>query len=210
MSVDRPGTLAVDIAGAQYGGGRGSSSGGTFSTQDESLPTFYPETVALAFHSQNRSISTGTTSLLFLGVRRPKRLPRLRRRRLGATALRSRQPVWQPCACKVAAARSLACRKHRDVRRATGRYRGCERPRAHVRALSRSLDFQLRYLCTWKSPEYARQVSYRWKDVLGAMARWAKRLCCTAARGLDLLEGCVDLGRGASPRLLPRSCPAPS
>ncbi|CAE8619850.1 unnamed protein product [Polarella glacialis] len=70
MSVDRAGTLAVDIAGAQYGGGRGSSSGATFSTQDESTPAFYPETVSLAFNSQNRSIGTGATALIFLGVRR--------------------------------------------------------------------------------------------------------------------------------------------
>jgi hypothetical protein len=69
MSIDSPGTIAVDIAGAQYGGGQGSASGETYSTQDESTPVFYPETVALGFNSKNRSISTGTTSLIFLGVR---------------------------------------------------------------------------------------------------------------------------------------------
>eukprot|EP00913_Durusdinium_trenchii_P003859 g3572.t1 len=70
MSVDRPYTLAVDIAGAQYGGGCSSASGQTWGTQDESLPVFFPETLALGFHSTGRSIGTGTTALLFLGVRR--------------------------------------------------------------------------------------------------------------------------------------------
>merc|ERR1712048_870935 len=70
MSVDSPGALAIDIAGAQYGGGGGSASGETYATRDESTPIFYPETVALGFNSRNRSISTGTTSLIFLGVRR--------------------------------------------------------------------------------------------------------------------------------------------
>eukprot|EP00811_Abedinium_folium_P018215 NODE_2713_length_2160_cov_3.896704.p1 GENE.NODE_2713_length_2160_cov_3.896704~~NODE_2713_length_2160_cov_3.896704.p1 ORF type:complete len:679 (+),score=158.84 NODE_2713_length_2160_cov_3.896704:120-2156(+) len=70
MSVDASGTIAIDIGGAQYGGGRGSASGETYSTQDESTPTFYPEGAALAFHSRNRSVSTGTTALVFLGVRR--------------------------------------------------------------------------------------------------------------------------------------------
>eukprot|EP00929_Paragymnodinium_shiwhaense_P105703 TRINITY_DN70764_c0_g1_i1.p1 TRINITY_DN70764_c0_g1~~TRINITY_DN70764_c0_g1_i1.p1 ORF type:complete len:723 (-),score=68.13 TRINITY_DN70764_c0_g1_i1:117-2285(-) len=70
MSIDRPGALAVDIAGAQYGGGRGSASGGTYATQDESTPAFYPESVALGFHSVGRTISTGTNALLFLGIRR--------------------------------------------------------------------------------------------------------------------------------------------
>eukprot|EP00930_Biecheleria_cincta_P041733 TRINITY_DN28660_c0_g1_i2.p1 TRINITY_DN28660_c0_g1~~TRINITY_DN28660_c0_g1_i2.p1 ORF type:complete len:697 (+),score=80.84 TRINITY_DN28660_c0_g1_i2:83-2173(+) len=70
MSIDRPWTLAVDIAGAQYGGGCGSASGTTYATQDESTPVFYPETVALSFHSRGRTIGTGSTALLFLGVRR--------------------------------------------------------------------------------------------------------------------------------------------
>jgi hypothetical protein len=43
MSKDRPGRVTVDIAGANLGGGRGSASGETFSTQDESMPTFLPE-----------------------------------------------------------------------------------------------------------------------------------------------------------------------
>lgn len=70
MSRDRPWTLAVDIAGAQYGGGSGSANGRTWATQDESTPVFYPETLALGFHSTGRTIGTGTTALLFLGVRR--------------------------------------------------------------------------------------------------------------------------------------------
>ncbi|CAJ1356284.1 unnamed protein product [Effrenium voratum] len=70
MSKDRPFSLAVDIAGAQYGGGCGSASGQTWGTQDESTPVFYPETLALGFHSTGRSIGTGSTALLFLGVRR--------------------------------------------------------------------------------------------------------------------------------------------
>ncbi|CAE7426564.1 unnamed protein product [Symbiodinium natans] len=70
MSRDRPWTLAVDIAGAQYGGGCGSANGRTWATQDESTPVFYPETLALGFHSTGRTIGTGTTALVFLGVRR--------------------------------------------------------------------------------------------------------------------------------------------
>eukprot|EP00439_Symbiodinium_sp_Y106_P038843 s513_g4.t1 len=89
MSRDRPWTLAVDIAGAQYGGGSGSANGRTWATQDREhstsslrsllslevsqknvAPVFYPETLALGFHSTGRTIGTGTTALLFLGVRR--------------------------------------------------------------------------------------------------------------------------------------------
>eukprot|EP00434_Breviolum_minutum_P041204 symbB.v1.2.036650.t2/scaffold5221.1/size29670/3 len=70
MSRDQPWSLAVDIAGAQYGGGCSSASGQTWATQDESTPVFFPESLALGFHSNGRSIGTGTTALLFLGVRR--------------------------------------------------------------------------------------------------------------------------------------------
>ncbi len=34
------------------------------------MPAFYPEATALAFHSRARSITTGATALVFLGVRR--------------------------------------------------------------------------------------------------------------------------------------------
>lgn len=70
MSRDRPWSVAVDIAGAQYGGGCSSASGQTWGTQDESTPVFFPESLALGFHSTGRSLGTGRTALLFLGVRR--------------------------------------------------------------------------------------------------------------------------------------------